>query len=188
MKTHNFLWILAAITLSACGGRDDDPIDDGPVAPPERPTRALPGIEEAPESVEAPDLPEPETNDYPAVDSDEEETCCELMFALPDAGRSADEVSAVLVGSAAPLDVDGGIELEYTDGAWRGSACLPPDYEGEYNYIVSVANEDGEVVFESVRVNPNVDTGYSDLGEVNLWQAAATCEEIDLGIHSATDE
>jgi hypothetical protein len=175
------LTTLAALALSACGPEEPPEVEPGPA--PDPLSRPVGGVEEEPEKTEFPDLPGPDAGLDAEAAGDDEVACCPTDFALPDALQDPDEVSAVLVGSAAPLDVEGGITLTYSDGAWRASACVPPDYQGDYHYVVSIADADGDVVFEDTRTNPNVASGFSERGEVNLWTAGAACDEIDVGVH-----
>ena len=185
MRHTHSLMLVFALGLMACGP-DEQPVDDGAVTPPERPERPTQAIDELEERENNPIIADVES-DIPDATFEAEEPleCCELEFALPDSERDPDEVSAFLFGTASPLDVEGGLEMTYSEGAWRVTACVPPNYDGFYHYVVNIADENGDVVFESHRVNPFVDTGLSDIGEINLWNAGQTCDEAEVERHSA---
>lgn len=171
-----------------CGPANEPPVEDELITPPERVERPTPGIDEEPEVGDAPEIETPVIDPLPEEPAEAEEVaCCETTFVLPDGVREEDEVSAILVGGAAPLNVEGGIPLTYADGAWSATACIPPEYNAGYHYVVSIADENGDVVYESVRTNPNVATGFSEAGEINLWDAAETCDGIDIGVHALKD-
>ncbi len=186
MRCHLLISSLAFAILG-CGPGDAPPAETLPT-PPERLERSTPGIDEEPTVGEAPELESPVIETFPEEPVEEGEVvCCETAFVLPDGVREDDEVSAVLVGGEAPLDVEGGLTLTYSDGGWRVTACIPPDYNSGYHYVVSIADENGDVAYESVRTNPNVPSGYSDTGEINLWESATTCDEIDVAVHALAD-
>ena len=171
MNRQYVMGALLVLGSFACGP-EDQPVDDDAFTPPERPERALPAIDLPPESSDGPDFQDPDYEEFGDPAPGEETACCETEFALPDEEQTDDEVSAVLIGNAAPLDVEGGLPLTYSNGAWRATACVPPTFKGEYQYVVSIADDEGDVVYQEVRVSPNVPSGYSDIGEVNLWEPA----------------
>jgi hypothetical protein len=115
--------------------------------------------------------------------------CCDVAFALR---AQDDELSAILMGSAPPLE-GSGVLMTLDDGVWRATVCIPADYMGFYYYEVYLAAEaadggpppDGGTAFAAQRINPSAPEGTDDFaGTVNTFPPLTHCDDPSADLHS----
>lgn len=183
-KHHAWLLAYACVGLACSGEPEPAPTDMGEYVAPTLGERGFEPID-----------PSYDMRTPPALDLDlgsgaevdagaaptgaDMDTCCALVFALPDDNGVEDELYVQLVGSGAPLSP--GLTLAYEDGAWSVEACVPPGFRGTYSYVVG-RDVDGETA-EEVTYNPFAPT--EDNME-NVWVTSESCEGASLESHALT--
>lgn len=177
-----FCFVLASV---ACG--DDEPSHtEGAVEPPSNPERALIERSGPQGDIEQPEFAEEEVPQEPVL-APGAPACCDVEFAFGDT-QPEEKVFGFLRGTESPLNSEEGVELEFSDGAWRATVCMPPDYAGTYHYEFALQTSDPDTHFMVVLANPFVRSEDDGLNNVNVWESAASCDELDASQHSKISE
>lgn len=194
------LFLAAMLAAAACGG-DDGGGDNSSeaVTPPEDVDRGLPtagppdGTDfDVPDVGSAGDY-DPE--EFPDAAFAPTTPCCPTLFVISDENGEEDELWVHLVGDATPLlgdreDPDPelaehpGVDMSYTAGVWSVTVCMPPDYAGSYVYEFAYGVPGQSVVFQEI--NPAAPRVESAGEERNTWEAAESCDDIDVSVHGQT--
>lgn len=159
--------VLFTIAVLSCG----KPVDPE-LATKEQQARGsgnLPGL--ATEFSEESNIPDSGWETYDAG------VCCPVDFAI-DVQDSA-EARAVLVFPQR----NERLEMTKQDAAWRVTACTPLVRDG-YFYRVAFADDADAGFLWVERVNAQVPTNFSSEQNVFDPNGAATCSDLDAGVHS----